>query len=120
MIEGHVRDNFPYVTVALPAGGQDFNVEFLIDTGFDGRLALPSKVLNKIDAAYLDDDIIRTADGRHVSRPIFEVEITWLGEPQAVYVIQLDSGVPLLGVELLADNFVTMNMTDGGQVSIGA
>jgi len=45
MIEGSVRDNFPRLSLNLPGLRGSQSVEFLVDTGFDGELSLPSALL---------------------------------------------------------------------------
>ena len=38
MMIGHVRDNFPRLMLTLPGRNGSVNVEFVVDTGFDGEL----------------------------------------------------------------------------------
>jgi predicted aspartyl protease len=50
MILGVFRDHFARVTLSLPGSAEPFTVEFILDTGFDGDLALPSNILRQLDA----------------------------------------------------------------------
>ena len=44
MILGYVRDHLPRVTIVLPGLNGDVPVEFIVDTGFDGDISLPSRL----------------------------------------------------------------------------
>lgn len=44
MIQGHVRDRLPRVLLSLPGEDGPFDVEFILDTGFEGELALPRAI----------------------------------------------------------------------------
>ncbi len=46
MILGHVRDRFPRVSLSMPGRNGPLLVEFIVDTGFDGDLALPQSIIN--------------------------------------------------------------------------
>ena len=118
MMLGHVRDNFPRLTLTLPGQETLLNVEFLLDTGFDGELALPGHLIVHLIAEYAMHEFIRMADGTQSSRPVYEILMDWGGESRVTNVLSLDGGVPLLGVELLAEHSVYIEMTDGGDVSI--
>ena len=70
MILGHVRDGFPRVTLTLPGNQGPLNVEFIIDTAFDGELSLPNPVLAQVQAALQMDKAVRLADGRKFINPL--------------------------------------------------
>lgn len=118
MTLGHVRDYFAYLALALPGADESLTVEFLVDTGFDGDLALPSALIARLDTAYAMDEFIRLADGSQTRRPVYEVVLEWDGEPRITNILALDGGTPLLGVRLLAEHGVFLQMTDGGEVTL--
>src|SRR5437879_230398 len=115
MILGHVRDNFPYVTLALPGREGPLHVEFVIDTGFDGELALPASLLNDLDTAFIGDHAVLLADRTRRSIPHYEIEIDWHDEKRSTEVIALE-GRPLLGNGLMEGSSVHIEMADGGEV----
>ena len=63
MIYGHVRDGFPRVTLALPGQRGTMRVEFILDTGFEGELSVPSHVRRELDASFRGSNPFRLADG---------------------------------------------------------
>lgn len=117
MRQGHVRDRFARLMIALPGREGAFNVEFVVDTGFDGELALPPSVLNALETAYAGDRPLLLADGSVRLRPFYRILLEWDEEERVVEVIALD-GNPLLGVELLEGNLFQAEMTDGGEVLV--
>jgi clan AA aspartic protease len=115
MTLGHVRDNFPRITLSLPGRNGPLSVEFIVDTGFDGELALPSALIGQLDASYSTERFVLLAANSPRRRPFYEVVLDGNGEPRVTDVMALD-GNPLLGVELLSGNLLQIEMTDGGEV----
>lgn len=117
MRRGHVRDRFARLMLALPGRDDTVTVEFIVDTGFDGELALPPSLLNTLEAAYVGDRPLLLADGSVRRRPFYHIVMEWDDEERPVEVIALD-GNPLLGVELLEGSLFQAEMTDGGEVLV--
>lgn len=61
MMIGRWRDSFPRVTLTLPGVGGPVAVEFIVDTGFDGELALPEALIWQLDVAVLELRFIKFA-----------------------------------------------------------
>jgi clan AA aspartic protease len=114
---GLVRDKFPLLTLSLPGLNGPLALEFIVDTGFEGELALPPSLLRRLEVGLVGDRPILLADGTIVRRSCFEVELEWDAEVRTVEIIELD-GNPLLGVELMAESLLQVEMTDGGAVSL--
>ena len=117
MIYGHVRDNFPYVLLTLPGRSGPSVVEFLVDTGFDGDLALPSALVTQPEATFSFEKEVRMADGSIRRRPHYEIFLDWNEEPRLTQILVLE-GVPLLEGLLLRDYLLQIEVTDGGEVSV--
>ena len=63
MIEGVFRDGWPTVSLSVIGETGQLTVDFTVDTGFGGALALPSGLLQQIGASYTGSDEYRLADG---------------------------------------------------------
>ncbi len=50
MMLGHVRQRFPRVLLTLPGQAGPLEIEFIVDTAFDGDLAVPSELALRLDA----------------------------------------------------------------------
>lgn len=118
MIIGHVLDKRPRVKLAIHGRTSAITIEFAIDTGFDGFIGLPNTLLNRLDAVYDGNQIIETATGRQDKAQVFIGSVDWDSEERPVEILALDRGIPLVGVELLADHVLTVDMVDGGEVTI--
>lgn len=117
MIQGHVRDDFPYVMLSLPGREGPMPVEFIVDTGFNGELALPSNILRQLEASFCFEEDVQMADGSRRKRPYYELFLEWNEAARLTEVMVLE-GEPLLGNALLSGNLLQSEMTDGGEVLI--
>ena len=117
MIYGQVRDGFPRITLTLPGIDGDLRVECILDTGFDGDIALPPPLVSKLVILSSDSRLVRFADGSVRNRPNFEIELDWRDEVTLAEVIVIE-GNPLLGIGLLATGSVHIELIEDGEVSI--
>lgn len=117
MMLGHVRDKFPRLTLSLPGRQGELSIEFIVDTGFEGQLALPQAVLRELEAVSLGNRPVAFADGATYPCQFFQIMLDWEEELRPVEIIVLE-GKPLLGVELMEESLLQVEMTTGGQVSI--
>jgi len=117
MIVGYVRDRLPRVSLPLPGLEGTVHVEFILDTGFDGELCLPTHLLDGLDAAYVNTNQVRLADGSRREQDYFRLYMDWFGEEREIEVIAT-RGLPLLGNQLLEGCSINIDMRDGGEVTI--
>jgi predicted aspartyl protease len=110
LVSGH----FPYLPLRLDVHGRTFTVEALIDTGFDGDVAVPPDLL----AGDEPDDYQRwtLADGAVVYTPMY------FGTVQVGDVGSLDVLVTALGDEPIVGRGVTdrfrLTLDHGTQVAV--
>ncbi len=117
MMFGHFRDGFPRIMLTLPGHSGPINIEFILDTAFDGELAVPGHVLTQLQVGFQMDKRFRFADGTEAYQPTYEILLEWDGQARLTEVIQLENA-PLLGVQLMNGKFLQAEMTDGGEVSL--
>ncbi len=114
---GRVRARFPRARLTLPGEDGPLVVEFIVDTGFDGELALPPELARRLDAEIAGRQSLALADGTTIISPYFRVALDWEDEERLTEVLLLD-GNPLLGVQLLEGYWLHVQMTAGGDVEI--
>ena len=92
-------------------------IETVVDTGFDGHLALPPEVIGRMRVR-LDEPVdVYLATGSR------EIVNTWLGnvlwhdQTRSILILEA-SGHPLLGMELMEDSQLTMQPRINGHVWI--
>ncbi len=116
-IQGYVRDDFAYVLLSLPGQEGALPVEFIVDTGFNGELALPGNILRQLQSSFSFEEDVQMADGSRRKRPYSELLLEWDEDARLTEVMMLE-GSPLLGNGLITGSLLQIEMTDGGEVLI--
>ena len=120
MLTGRINDLQARLTVEiLDSNGQIKPVEVLLDTGFDGQLSLPVFVVRQLN---LGRGVLRfgeLADGTNIQFMSYRATVLWDGQRRQVEVIE-SGNEPLLGMELLRGTRVTLDVLEGGTVTIDA
>lgn len=119
MITGIVND-YLEATVTLPLRdplGQIQSVMTIVDTGFDGALTLPASLIKALGLPFLRSSLTLLADGRESEFDIHEAFIEWDGQSRRILVDTAETD-PLLGMELLEDYELRVQVRPGGRVRI--
>lgn len=117
MIVGIFRDRFPRVSLPLPFVDGVRDVEFVLDTGFDGYLTLPSRIIQVLEAVPFSPQTHLLADGSEMQSYVYRLVIEWEGELREVEALVLETN-PLLGTLCVADCHLDIEATEGGEVLI--
>ena len=117
MIVGQFREHFPRLPVELPAEDGMLEIEFVLDTGFEGNLTLPAAIVRELDAPNRGSQFRLLADGSSVECAINYLDIDWNGESRRVEILVLETN-PLLGTLLLDGCHLDIEMTEGGEVIV--
>jgi clan AA aspartic protease len=97
--------------------GRQVQLEFVIDTGFEGALALPIELIERLELPFeLELDSIM-ADGNAVPTPVHSTTILWQNQLLDVAVLGLGE-LPLVGTSLLAKFRLTVDFEELGTVTI--
>ena len=119
MISGRV-DALRQARVALEIvdnDGQFHSIEAVIDTGFTGYLTLTPELISRIGLQRRPSIEISLA--ARVSRRLrsYRGEVIWHERPRVVRILEAP-GTPLLGMRLLSDSQLTIQVRPGGNVLI--
>lgn len=119
MITGAVMGNGdPLVQLLVrDAQGVDHPINFVVDTGYNGSLALPPRWITRLALVPVDTSSITLADGSVTQVSYYETVVLWDGYERIVSVNEL-AGDPLIGTSLLFDHDVTIRFINGGPVTI--
>jgi predicted aspartyl protease len=117
MILGYVRDRFPRITLNIPTQTGPVSVEFVLDTAFDGDLALPHHLAVLADMTSIGFRDVRLADGSESRRQYYRMLLPWDEATVPVEVLVLENN-PLVGVGLMEDYLLQAEMRTGGEVSL--
>lgn len=83
-------------------------MEFLIDTGFNGAILIPKESIRELKLEPLAVTQYALANGSIATARIYEAELDWFGSKRKVAAISGDSDFTLLGMELLKDAKATL------------
>lgn len=118
MMTGSVQALQARVAVVIRVPGQSgLEIEFVLDTGFEGFLSLPAAAVAALGLPFQYRLYATLADGSVVEAPVHTATILWDGEERDVDVLALGKR-PLLGTLLLAGQEVAIQFVDGGLVAI--
>jgi len=107
----------PKIILSLPGWSEPLDVEFTIDTGFEGELSLPPHLARQIAGDDGGMQSVRLATGLTVAADFYSVEIEWHGAGRIIEMLVLE-GNPLLGLDLMRGSLLSVAMEEGGDVSI--
>jgi len=119
MITGFVNNEWePFVrlTVCGPTNEQ-IDVDALVDTGSDGYMTLPPDLIEKLGLPWLQSGRVVLADGSDSVFDIYGGAVLWGGESRRILIDAIDAP-PLIGMSLLAEHELNIQVTAGGEVFI--
>lgn len=121
MIPGVVNSNLEAI-VRLQVrglGGQEQEIDAVIDTGFNGFLTLPPALVRQLNLPYLGQSRVLLANGREEILDLYEVTLLWDGQWRTVEADAADTDA-LMGMSLFYRHSVYVETIEGGQVRIEA
>jgi predicted aspartyl protease len=99
------------------SGRQQYAVDALVDTGFNIFLTLPASTSAALALPFALRTQASLADGSLVQLDCYRATVDWDGQPRAILVVSADGG-PLAGMSWLSGSRVTLDVVDGGPVTI--
>jgi clan AA aspartic protease len=119
VITGHVNSNPEAVVSLVVRGpdGQEKEIEAVIDTGFTGEITLPLDLITELGLPFIGQSRAVLGDGSEILYDMFEVSVIWSGGARLVNVDAAETE-PLLGMDLLLDHELAIQVVPGGTVSI--
>jgi clan AA aspartic protease len=97
--------------------GPNLEIEFVVDTGFEGTLTLPIAAVNALALPFYQSIPAHLADGSTCWAPVHVATILWDGAPVEVAVLAMGNR-PLPGTLLLDGHDFTARFTDGGAIAV--
>jgi clan AA aspartic protease len=121
MICGAVNDRNE-IRIPLPVldgAGYEQVVDAILDTGFDGWLALPNALISSLQLSRVAELPVRFGDGRVELIDHYEATVVWEGVERLAEVRALDGDI-LIGMALLSGHDLRVRVAVGGVVEIEA
>ena len=118
MIRGTVVGLQARLNVLVRSEGRpDEEIEFVVDTGFEGFLTLPPNVVAELDLPYLARIQANLADNSGVATNAHAIRIVWEGVEREVVVLAMGRR-PLIGTALLEESHLSIDFCEGGTVLV--
>jgi len=92
-------------------------VEAIIDTGFSGWLTLPKPMVEWLGLPLIGPGFAQLGNGSIADFDVYEVEVWWNRRYWRIFVDESPT-VPLVGMSLLKDCELNIQVRQGGKVSI--
>ena len=115
---GNVVGLQPLLQVAIRTHqGQNVTIEFVVDTGFVGFLALPPAAVAALGLPFIRSLAANLADDSSVMMDVHDATIVWGGAEREVEVLATGRR-PLLGTLVLDAHELTVQFAEGGIVLV--
>jgi len=119
MIEGvvnAVREAIVELTV-MGTAGRSKRVAFVVDTGFDGGITLPSSIAGELELPTKGSGVVTLGDGSQTDYDFTEAFVSWNGRPRRV-MVDIAETFPLLGMRLMEGHELRVDVVRSGRVTI--
>lgn len=117
-MQGQVSGHHALVTIAVRLDAQrDLSIEFAVDTGFIGFLALPTAAVRAMNLPFLRRTTANLADDSTIRVSVHTMTIVWDGQEREVEVLATGPR-PLVGALLMDGHELLVQYADGGLVTI--
>ncbi len=114
MIVGVIENSVhPYLKLNVVANGNQEELKFLVDTGFDGEIALSYEMADHFDLEPLQSLQITYASGESREELVAEGKIVWFGQERQVVVLLSNDEKPAIGTQLLRECLMIMDFPMG-------
>lgn len=119
MIAGKINHGLEAVIIVdfVGSDGLLHSLEAVLDTGYNGDLTLPQGTIQQLGLVLLGQRSATLASGESVVLNAYLGTVSWHGLPRQVVILQTDEE-PLLGMSLLQDSRVILEVWDDGGVLI--
>jgi len=113
MIIGFVNESDePVIEVKLDLGKEKRAVNAVIDTGFNGYISVPKKLIDESDWDFLGIEEYELASGELMRERVFLGRIEIGTEKLAVFILSSNSSDTLVGTKLLRNRLLIINFAD--------
>ncbi len=116
-MNGYVFGQQPCPGVTMLLQGRQIEIEFAVDTGFEGALTLPITVVATLNLPFYQRISANLADDSNCMVDVYTATILWHGQPLNVAVLAMGQR-PLLGTSLLNGNDLHIRFEDGGPLTL--
>ena len=120
MMQGSVKDGRASLPITFRLSDQpDFQIEFVVDTGFNDYLTLPPQAISAMNLPQYSNTSVRLADGTETMLSIHSATIVW-GEIEIIVPVLAAGVKPLIGTALMDGYHLSIYFQVDGSVNLTA
>ena len=121
MIQGVVNADYePVVRIVVQGpAGQSLEIEAVVDAGYNGYLTLPPTLATALGLHYVTSNPAFLADGSEIIFDVYSVSVL-LNHRSLQVDAHMSDTTPLIGMRLLHDHSLNIDVRQGGRVVIQA
>ena len=101
----------------LGRNSRKLTVEAVIDTGFDGNLTLPYRVITLLEFPWVRSQSVILGDGNPQPCDVYDGEIAWNTQLRSIEIEAADTQ-PLIGMALMRGYDLHIEIVEGGSVAL--
>jgi clan AA aspartic protease len=116
VIVGIFRDGHPRIVLIVIGRNCSLSIEFIVDTGFEGELALPALMVDRLGLAFKDFGDWELADGSIAPCRMLDAIVEMPDGARTVEVLALGQKC-LVGTEFFKGFVVQIEMDKDGEVT---
>ena len=107
-IKGYVDENRSPCIYFRSSQSEKYSL--VVDTGFNGSLCLPKKLIKELNFQKIGTYEVELADGSIVPSPVYSGEIIWFRQKTEVIAHETVSHEGLIGTELLRGTYFELDI----------
>ena len=109
MVKGFINENLePIISIGIYFSTLN-TFDAIIDTGFNGYISIPEKIIKLTSWIFIGHDEYELADGKILKEKVYLGEIIFNGKVQKVYVLSNKTKDILIGTKLLINKILVIN-----------
>jgi clan AA aspartic protease len=103
--------------VVIAPDDQERQVDVVLDTGFNGYLTLPRRIVQDLRFPLAGNRRVTLGNGATVVLDMYVGRVRWHGHEREILILQADGGA-VVGMALLDGSRVTLDVVDEGDLLI--
>ena len=109
---------YPFSAIHIEGkGSTSQTLAAVVDTGFDGWLALPSSVINSLDLEPIGEVDLELANSKRERVFAYRTDVIW-AERRFSVVVHETGNQATIGMNLLRDHHLDLDVTDLGPINL--
>ncbi|KAF0132699.1 MAG: hypothetical protein FD145_1586 [Candidatus Saganbacteria bacterium] len=109
-MKGYINSNFePVIKIGIINDGKLFKFDAIIDTGFNGFISIPHKIIENTSWQFIGYEAYELASGEIIKDKVYLGDIILAGKRKYTYILSNKTDDILAGTKLFADKVLSIN-----------